>query len=176
VVVSAPEQLSYEELSGLVAGLVARVEALEVENAELKRRLGMNSSNSSTPPSKDSIAAKAARQAQRSSRQRRADRKPGGQKGRKGSGLTPTSEPDRTELVDPPTECSGCGADLAVPLLDSDPVWLTVALRLVPGSDPLPELARALAATVNRVGMGWSASDVRGVLEGGADGLRPRCR
>ncbi len=112
---SAPEQLSssYEELSGLVAGLVARVEALEVENAELKRRLGMNSSNSSSPPSKDSITAKAARQAQHSSRERRADRKPGGQKGRKGSGLTPSPEPDRTELLDPPAECSGCGADLA---------------------------------------------------------------
>lgn len=59
------------------------MEALEVENVELKRRLGMNSLNSSTPPSKDSIAAKAQRQAQRSSRERRADRKPGGQKGRK---------------------------------------------------------------------------------------------
>jgi WD40 repeat protein/energy-coupling factor transporter ATP-binding protein EcfA2 len=72
---------------------------------------------------------------------------------------------------------SGCGKSslvnaAVVPLLDSDPVWLTVALRLVPGSDPLPELARALAATANRAGMGWSASDVRGVLEGGADGLR----
>jgi energy-coupling factor transporter ATP-binding protein EcfA2 len=72
---------------------------------------------------------------------------------------------------------SGCGKSslvnaAVVPLLDSDPAWLTVALRLVPGSDPLPELARALAATANRVGMGWSTSDVRGVLEGGADGLR----
>jgi hypothetical protein len=60
-----PEQLSpsYEELSDdLVAGLMARVEALELENAELKRRSGMNSSNFSTPPSKDSIAAKAQRQ------------------------------------------------------------------------------------------------------------------
>src|SRR5947209_19047889 len=74
---------------------------------------------------------------------------------------------------------SGCGKSslvnaAVVPLLDSDPAWLTVALRLVPGSDPLPELARALAATANRVGMGSSTSDVRGVLEGGADadGLR----
>jgi WD40 repeat protein len=72
---------------------------------------------------------------------------------------------------------SGCGKSslvsaAVVPLLDSDPAWLTVAPRLVPGTDPLPELARALAATANRVGMGWSASDVRGVLEGGADGLR----
>ena len=72
---------------------------------------------------------------------------------------------------------SGCGKSslvnaAVVPLLDSDPAWLTVALRLVSGSDPLPELARALAATANRVGMGWSASDVRGMFEGGADGLR----
>ncbi len=72
---------------------------------------------------------------------------------------------------------SGCGKSslvnaAVVPLFDSDPAWLTVAPRLVPGSDPLPELARALAATANRLGMGWSASDVRGVLEGGTDGLR----
>ncbi len=72
---------------------------------------------------------------------------------------------------------SGCGKSslvnaAVVPLLDSDPAWLTVAPRLVPGSDPLPELARALAATANRLGMGWSASDVRRVLEGATDGLR----
>ncbi|MGH3828571.1 MAG: DUF6444 domain-containing protein, partial [Pseudonocardiaceae bacterium] len=53
---SAPEpsEPSYEELAALVAGLVVRVGTLEAENAELRRRLGMNSSNSSTPPSKDS--------------------------------------------------------------------------------------------------------------------------
>ena len=36
--------------------LLARVETLETENAELKRRLGENSSNSSKPPSSDSPA------------------------------------------------------------------------------------------------------------------------
>ncbi|MGH3755570.1 MAG: TIR domain-containing protein, partial [Pseudonocardiaceae bacterium] len=71
---------------------------------------------------------------------------------------------------------SGCGKSsllnaAVVPLLDSDPAWLTVP-RLVPGSDPLPELARVLAVTATRLGLGWSASDVRGVLEGGTDGLR----
>jgi hypothetical protein len=40
---------------------------------------------------------------------------------------------------------SGCGKSsllnaAVVPLVDSDPAWLTVALRLVPGTDPLPEL------------------------------------
>jgi hypothetical protein len=42
----------------------------------------------------------------------------------------------------------------------------------MPGTDPVPELARVLAVTANRVGLMWSASDVRGRLEDGADGLR----
>jgi hypothetical protein len=103
---------SYEELAALVVGLAARVETLEAENAELRRRVGMSSANSSVPPSKDSIAAKAKRRADRSSRERSADRKPGGQPGRKGSGLAPAVTPDRTETLPPPGECSGCGRDL----------------------------------------------------------------
>jgi conflict system STAND superfamily ATPase/TIR domain-containing protein len=72
---------------------------------------------------------------------------------------------------------SGCGKSsllnaAVVPLLGSDPAWTTVALRLGPGSDPLPELARVLATTANRWGMGWSASDVRRMLDSGSDGLR----
>ena len=94
-------------------GLARRVETVEAENAELRRRLGMNSTNSSVPPSKDSIGAKAARRADRSSRERSADRKPGGQPDRKGSGLAPTVTPDRTRTLPPPPECPGCGADLA---------------------------------------------------------------
>ena len=52
---------SYDELAALVveqarviAELRTRVAALEAENAELKRRLGMDSTNSSKPPSSDS--------------------------------------------------------------------------------------------------------------------------
>jgi transposase len=128
---------SYEELAGVVAMLVARVEALEAENAELRaenaglvagnaalvaenaelrRRLGMDSGNSGTPTSKESIAAAAERKANRqmSQRVRSKDRKPGGQKGRKGAGLQPArgQQIDRTETADPPVECRGCGADL----------------------------------------------------------------
>jgi energy-coupling factor transporter ATP-binding protein EcfA2 len=71
---------------------------------------------------------------------------------------------------------SGCGKSsllnaAVVPLLDRDPAWLTVT-RLVPGSDPLPELARVLAVAANRWGLGWLASDIRSVLEGRTDGLR----
>jgi WD40 repeat protein/type II secretory pathway predicted ATPase ExeA len=57
------------------------------------------------------------------------------------------------------------------PLLDSDPAWLTVP-SVVPGGDPLSELARALTNTANRLGLNWSASDIRGRLDAGTDGLR----
>lgn len=89
------------------------ITVLQGELAELKRRLGMNSGNSGTPGSKDSIAAKAKQRADRSSRVRSKDRKPGGQPGRKGSGLTPTPLPDDTRLVDPPAECRDCHDDLS---------------------------------------------------------------
>jgi Family of unknown function (DUF6444) len=59
------------------------IRRLQDEIAELKRRLGMDSSNSSTPPSKDPIAVKAKRRVDRSSRERSKDRQPGGQPGRK---------------------------------------------------------------------------------------------
>ncbi len=88
------------------------IEELRGQLAGLRRRLGMDSTNSSTPPSKDSLAAKAKRRKAISQRVRSKDRKPGGQPGRRGSGLEPTREPDRTERVDPPAECRDCGADL----------------------------------------------------------------
>ncbi|MGH3752930.1 MAG: TIR domain-containing protein [Pseudonocardiaceae bacterium] len=71
---------------------------------------------------------------------------------------------------------SGCGkssllnAALA-PLLDDDPGWLRVP-TLAPGTDPLPELARVLAATAAQQELTWSASEVRARLEAGPDGLR----
>ncbi len=124
---------SHEELAGLVAVLTDRVDALEAENAELRRRLGMNSGNSSTPSSREPIAAKAGRKAKRSadrsSRERSKDRKPGGQQGHKGSGLTPAAVPDRTEAAEAPAQCRGCGADLADPATgasDADATWAQV--------------------------------------------------
>jgi WD40 repeat protein/energy-coupling factor transporter ATP-binding protein EcfA2 len=71
---------------------------------------------------------------------------------------------------------SGCGKSsllnaAVVPLFDSDPDWLTVP-SLAPGHDPLPELARVLAATAIRLGLRWSTSELRGRLEADTDGLR----
>ena len=97
-------------LQGRVAKAEARAEvaearcaALEKENAELKARLGKNSSNSSKPPSSDSPY-KAKRPVKRGLR------KPGGQPGHKGSTCAwlPPERVDEHKLVRAP-ECL-CGA------------------------------------------------------------------
>ncbi|WP_371812923.1 DUF6444 domain-containing protein [Saccharopolyspora sp. ASAGF58] len=80
---------------------------LRVENAELRRKLGMDSTNSSTPPSQDSAAAKGKR---RSQRVRSKNRKPGGQPGHAESVLQSAAKPDQTETAAEPAQC---GADLA---------------------------------------------------------------
>jgi hypothetical protein len=70
---------------------------------------------------------------------------------------------------------SGCGKSsllnaAVTPLLAGDPAWMVVP-SLVPGGDPLSELTRALASMANQLGLGWSASDVRGRLEADTSGL-----
>jgi transposase len=106
---------SYDELAALVAEqarviaeLRARVAGLEAENAELKRRLGMNSTNSSKPPSSDSPFTKPAPKSLRP----RSGRKPGGQPGHPGSTLALVADPNERERHEP-GPCSGCGASLA---------------------------------------------------------------
>jgi hypothetical protein len=91
------------------------IRRLELRVAELERRAGMDSSNSSTPPSKEQLAAKARQRAARraSLRERSPKRRPGGQPGHPGSGLEPERDPDRTEQADPPAECRSCGTGLA---------------------------------------------------------------
>ncbi|WP_246632575.1 DUF6444 domain-containing protein, partial [Pseudonocardia nigra] len=61
-----------EQQARLIAEQAARIEALQAEVAELKRRLGRTSRNSSQPPSTDGPAAPAPRSTRRSS-----GRKPG---------------------------------------------------------------------------------------------------
>lgn len=103
-------QPSYEEPAALVASQagvidVLRTELAEVraENAELRRRLGMDSSNSSTPSSQDPPA----RKVTRSQRVRSTDRKPSGQSGRVGRSLAPVAVPDRSERIEP-VDCADC--------------------------------------------------------------------
>ncbi len=90
---------------------------LELRIAELERRLGMDSSNSGTPSSKEQIGARERRKAERkerdsSERERRKDRRRGGQPGHPGTGLSRDPDPDEQETADPPAQCSRCGTAL----------------------------------------------------------------
>src|SRR5712672_689317 len=87
---------------------------LELRLAELERRLGMDSSDSGTPSSKERLGAKEARRARRqeSERERRKDRKRGGQPGHPGKGLARDPDPDGREEAPPPAECRRCGVGL----------------------------------------------------------------
>ncbi|MDT3446983.1 transposase, partial [Pseudofrankia sp. BMG5.37] len=112
-----------ERLRRVIEGMAERQEAeraerrrLELEVADLRRRVGMDSTNSSVPPSKEPIGAKEKRKAERrgsSERVRSKERKPGGQPGHPGAGLSREPRPDRSLPADPPDQCSSCQADLA---------------------------------------------------------------
>jgi transposase len=91
-----------------LAALESLVESLRAENAELRRRLGMDSRNSSKPPSTDSPFSKPAPKSLR----RGSGRKPGGQPGHPGSTLRQVDDPDEVITYDP-VQCGGCGESLA---------------------------------------------------------------
>jgi transposase len=96
-----------EEFARVIEALTVRNEALTVEVAELRRRLGMNSRNSSKPPSSDGV-----RKAPPRSSRERSKRKPGKQPGAQGKTLAPVADPD--EVVQyRPQRCQSCHADLA---------------------------------------------------------------
>ncbi len=79
---------------------------LTADNAQLRARLGMNSKNSSKPPSSDGYVKPAPK-----SRRRRSGKKVGKQPGAPGKNLPPVAEPD--EIVDhAPDHCEACGDDL----------------------------------------------------------------
>jgi len=97
--------------------LLAKIEALEAENAELRRRLGENSSNSSKPPSSDAPKDRAQRSSGPPS-----DKPRGGQPGHKGSKrklLPPQKVDSITNHY--PTHCRRCARGLPKQR-DADPV------------------------------------------------------
>ena len=102
-----PREPSREELIALIAAQAAEIAALKARLAELERRLGLNSSNSSKPPSSDGLKKPA-----RVSSLRESSGKPsGGQPGHKGETLRQVAEPDQIVDHHPPV-CSRCGAAL----------------------------------------------------------------
>src|SRR5208282_611725 len=96
------------EVEELVASLLRRIEALEAENAELQRRLELDSSNSSKPPSSDGLKKKPRIL---SSLRKRTGKRSGGQKGHRGDTLRQVAEPDL--IVEHAAErCAHCQAGL----------------------------------------------------------------
>ena len=109
--------MSREELLALVSArdkmiemLIARLDALEAENAELKRQLGQNSSNSSRPPSSDAPWAKVP--AKKRSSRTRSGRKPGKQPGASSFSRSLVDNPDDTREIHP-DRCRRCEVSLA---------------------------------------------------------------
>lgn len=80
----------------VIGQLRAELAAAAAEIAELRRQLGLNSRNSSKPPSSDGLAKPAPR-----SLRKRGARKPGGQDGHPGSTLAPVVVPDEVIAHEP---------------------------------------------------------------------------
>lgn len=93
-----------ELLKALVKQLLEKIEQLEAENAELRRRLGLDSTNSHKPPSSDGYHKKTVRPGLPKEKGRRN----GGQEGHSGRTLLPVASPDRIE-VHRPGQCQCCG-------------------------------------------------------------------
>jgi transposase len=117
--VSVPE--SSDALLERVLARVAELEAALVERdrviaeqgeriAELERRLGKDSSNSSRPPSSDAPWEK--KPAKKRSSRGRSGRKPGKQPGASSSSRSLVDDPDETVVIEPRC-CQGCESSLA---------------------------------------------------------------
>lgn len=98
-------QRQNEELAAANERLAEANERLAARVAELERRLGRNSGNSSMPPSTDTFGRPVKKAAPSSGRKR------GRQPGASGGGLSMVADPDRTE-DHLPAACSGCGSEL----------------------------------------------------------------
>jgi len=98
--------MSEEAKVELILALEARLCALEPRVEELEARLGLNSRNSSKPPSSDGPAKPVVK-----SLREKSGRPPGGQPGHRGTTLRQVATPDRIEKHSP-QRCA-CGCELA---------------------------------------------------------------
>jgi transposase len=99
------------ELRAVNAAQAQAIATLEARVAELERRLGKDSSNSSKPPSSDGLR-KPPRTKQRGGERAEGRRKPGKQPGAPGAHLARVPQPDQV-IWHVPDRCQGCCAELA---------------------------------------------------------------
>ena len=93
------------DLKALVNRLLLRIEELEAENADLRRQLGQNSSNSHKPPSSEGYSKKPLIKA---ALPKSSGKKPGGQSGHPGKTLQLVEYPDEIHTHSA-THCGSCG-------------------------------------------------------------------
>lgn len=97
---------TYEQLAALVVEQAGQIERLTARVVELERRLGLNSRNSSKPPSSDGLGKPPPR-----SLREQSGRRAGKQPGSPGATLRQVDDPD--EVVEHrPQRCGGCRAGL----------------------------------------------------------------
>lgn len=125
-----------DELKAIIRTLLGKIEKLESENAELRRRLGLNSENSHKPPSSDGLKKKPALP-------RGKNKKNGGQEGHAGKTLKQVENPDSI-VIHNPMVCSCCGRVFHEAEIE------TVKVRQVFDLPP-PKLI----VTEHRVGRAW---------------------
>jgi transposase len=127
-----PQLLQREELLALAADQAVLIEQLRAEIAELRRRLGQDSSNSSRPPSSDSPYGRPTPKASGMPDRDGPRRKPGKQRGAPGKNRRQVPDPDETIPVEP-RSCTGCGAGL-----DDAPVLRVFKRQVFEASPPPP--------------------------------------
>lgn len=93
-----------DELLARLSALEAEIQRLKAENAELRRRLGMNSENSHKPPSSDGYRKKTTQPGLPKGEKK----SPGGKVGHKGKTLRQVEKPDKVQ-VHLPEVCLICG-------------------------------------------------------------------
>ena len=91
-------------LKAIIKQLLEKIEKLETENAELRRRLGLDSTNSHKPPSSDGYKKKTIKPGI----PKDGKRANGGQEGHNGKALKRIENPDRVEIHFP-GQCQCCG-------------------------------------------------------------------
>ena len=129
---SADELLALRAENAALREIIARqseaMRALEARIVELERRLGLDSSNSSKPPSSEGLK----KPARVKSLRERSGKRTGGQKGHPGDTLRQVTTPD-TVIDHYPAACTHCGTGLTTATAVSHAVpsegWLELKIE-----------------------------------------------